>query len=91
MKGFGDHKRINSNKLNLSKIEKDSFLKNKLNQAKNFLLSGDILQAKKIYYQLINKGTISYDLYFSYALFVNVFLLTENPFEKDGFEITFVI
>ena len=30
-------------------------------------------------------------LTFSYALFVNVFLVTENPFEKDGFEITFVI
>ena len=27
---------------------------------------------------------------FSNALFVNVFLFKERPFEKDGFEITFV-
>ena len=42
--------------------------KNKLDLAKNYLLSGDVLKAKKIYSQLINSGESSYDLFFSYAL-----------------------
>ena len=65
MKGFGDNKSRNSN---FAKWDKDSFLKNKLDLAKNFLLSGDVLQAKKIYSRLVNEGFISYDLFFSYAL-----------------------
>ena len=68
MKGFGDNKITNSDKFNPPKMDKDLFLKSKLDQAKNYLLSGDILQAKKIYSQLINKGITSYDLFFSYAL-----------------------
>ncbi len=68
MKGFGDNKSINTDKFNLSKMDKDLFLKSKLYEAKNYLLSGDVLQAKKIYSQLINKGITSYDLFFSYAL-----------------------
>ena len=68
MQGFGDNKSIDSDKLNNVRRNKDLFLKNKLDLAKNFLLSGDVLQAKKIYSQLINKGISSYDLFFSYAL-----------------------
>ncbi len=68
MKGFGDNKNINSDKINRVKKNKEFFLKNKLDLAKNYLLSGDALQAKKIYSQLINEGVISYDLFFSYAL-----------------------
>ena len=68
MQGFGDKKNISSDKLNRAKKEKDLFLKNKLNLAKNFLLSGEVLQAKKVYSQLVNNGIISYDLLFSYAL-----------------------
>ena len=64
MQGFGDNKSRNSN---LAKRDKDSFLKNKLDLAKNFLISGDVLQAKKIYSRLVNEGFISYDLFFSYA------------------------
>ena len=66
MKGFGDNK--NSDKINRVKRDKEFFLKNKLDLAKNYLLSGEVLQAKKIYSQLINEGVISYDLLFSYAL-----------------------
>ena len=68
MKGFGDNKNINSDKINRVKKNKEFFLKNKLYLAKNYLLSGDALQAKKIYSQLMNEGIISYDLFFSYAL-----------------------
>ena len=68
MKGFGDNKNINSDKINRVKKNKEFFLKNKLDLAKNYLLSGDALQAKKIYSQLMNEGVISYDLFFSYAL-----------------------
>jgi len=68
MKGFGDNKNINSDKINRVKREKEFFLKNNLDLAKNYLLSGDVLQAKKIYSQLINKGITSYELLFSYAL-----------------------
>ena len=69
MKGFGDNKSLNSDKLNHPKREKDLVLKNKLDLAKNYFLSGDVLKAKKIYSQLINSGISSYDLFFSYALF----------------------
>ena len=68
MKGFGDNKNINSDKINRVKKNKEFFLKNKLDLAKNYLLSGDVLQAKKIYSQLINEGVKSYDLLFAYAL-----------------------
>ena len=68
MKGFGDNKSLNSDKLNYPKRDKDLVLKNKLDLAKNYLLSGDVLEAKKIYSKLINSGTSSYDLFFSYAL-----------------------
>ena len=68
MKGFGDNKSINSDKFNHAKRNKDLVLKNKLDLAKNYLLSGDVLQAKKIYSLLINEGLTSYDLLFSYAL-----------------------
>ncbi len=68
MKGFGDNKNINSDKINNVKKNKDLFLKNKLDLAKSYLLSGDVLQAKKVYSQLINKGITSYKLLFSYAL-----------------------
>ena len=68
MKGFGENKNINSDKINSVKNNKELFLKNKLNLAKNYLSSGDFLQAKKVYSQLINKGITSYDLLFSYAL-----------------------
>ncbi len=68
MKGFGDKKSLNSDKFNHPKRNKDLVLKNKLDLAKNYLLSGDVLKAKKIYSQLINSGTSSYDLFFSYAL-----------------------
>ena len=68
MKGFGENKNKNSNKSNLVKSDKDKFLKSQIDLAKNYLLSGDILEAKKIYSQLISKGNTSYDLLFSYAL-----------------------
>ena len=68
MKGFGENKNKNSNKSNLVKSDKDKFLKSQIDLAKNYLLSGDILEAKKIYSQLISKGENSYDLLFSYAL-----------------------
>ena len=68
MKGFGDTKSINSDKFKRAKEEKNLFLKSKLDLAKNSLISGDVLQAKKIYSQLIKKGIKSYDLLFSYAL-----------------------
>ena len=68
MKGFGENININSDKINRVKREKDFFLKNNLDLAKNYLLSGDVLQAKKIYSHLINKGITSYELLFSYAL-----------------------
>ena len=68
MKGFGDNKNKNSDKINSVKKNKELFLKNKLDLAKNYLLSGDFLQAKKVYSQLIKKGILSYDLLFSYAL-----------------------
>ena len=68
MKGFGENKNKNSNKSNLVKSDKDKFLKSQIDLAKNYLLSGDILEAKKIYSQLISKGETSYDLLFSYAL-----------------------
>ena len=48
MKGFGENININSDKINRVKREKDFFLKNNLDLAKNYLLSGDVLQAKKI-------------------------------------------
>tara|TARA_B100000945_G_scaffold175600_1_gene140832 strand:+ start:836 stop:2731 length:1896 start_codon:yes stop_codon:yes gene_type:complete len=64
MQGFGDNKSRDSNR---AKRDKNSFLKNKLDLAKNFLVSGDVLQAKKIYSRLVNEGFISYDLFFSYA------------------------
>ena len=64
MQGFGDNKSRDSNR---AKRDKNSFLKNKLDLAKNFLESGDVLQAKKIYSRLVNEGFISYDLFFSYA------------------------
>ncbi|MDC3122055.1 sulfotransferase, partial [Prochlorococcus sp. AH-716-J21] len=69
MKGFGDNKNLNLDKFNHPKKDKDLFLKNKLDLAKNYFLSGDVLKAKKIYSQLINSGISSYDLFFSYALF----------------------
>jgi len=68
MKGFGDNKSLNSDKFNHPKREQDLVLKNKLDLAKNYFLSGDVLKAKKIYSQLINSGISSYDLFFSYAL-----------------------
>ena len=68
MKGFGENKDIKKDKYIPSNKDKDLFLKNKLDLAKNYLSSGDVLQAKKIYSQLINKGITSYDLLFSYAL-----------------------
>ena len=68
MKGFGDNKSLNSNKLNNPKGYKDLVLKNKLNLAKSYLISGDVSQAEKIYSHLINNGFVSYDLLFSYAL-----------------------
>ena len=68
MKGFGDNKSLNSDKFNHPKVDKDLFLKNKLHFAKSCLIAGDLSQAEKIYYQLINNGFISYDLFFSYAL-----------------------
>ena len=68
MKGFGDNKNKNSDKINSVKKNKELFLKNKLDLAKNYLLSGDFFQAKKVYSQLIKKGILSYDLLFSYAL-----------------------
>ena len=68
MKGFGDNKSSNSDKFNHPKIDKDLFLKNKLDLAKSCLIEGDASQAEKIYYQLINDGFISYNLFFSYAL-----------------------
>ena len=52
MKGFGENKNKNSNKSNLVKSDKDKFLKSQIDLAKNYLLSGDILEAKKIYSQL---------------------------------------
>ena len=39
MKGFGDNKSINSDKFNHLKKDKDLVLKNKLDLAKNYLLS----------------------------------------------------
>ena len=68
MKGYAYNKSLNSDKFNHPKRDKDLALKNKLDLAKNYFLSGDILKAKKIYSQLINSGTNSYDLFFSYAL-----------------------
>jgi tetratricopeptide (TPR) repeat protein len=68
MKGFGKNKDIKKDKYNPANKDKDIFLKNKLDLAKNYLSTGYVLQAKKIYSQLINKGIISYDLLFSYAL-----------------------
>ena len=68
MKGFGDNKNINPDKINRVKKNKEFFLKNKLDLAKNYLSSGNFLEAKKIYSQLINKGITSYELLFSYAL-----------------------
>ena len=68
MKGFGDKKNFNSDKLNHPKRDKVLVLKKKIDLAKNYLLSGDVLKAKKIYSQLINSGITSYDLFFSYAL-----------------------
>ena len=68
MKGFGDSKGNNSDKFIHPKKDKNLFLKNKLGLAKNYLLSGDVIQAKKIYTQLIDVGETSYDLLFSYAL-----------------------
>ena len=68
MKGFGENKNKNSDKINSVKKNKELFLKNKLDLAKNYLLSGDFFQAKKVYSQLIEKGILSYDLLFSYAL-----------------------
>ena len=68
MKGFGNNKKLNSEKLNNSKRDKDLVLKNKLDFAKSHLIAGDVSQAEKIYSQLINNGFVSYDLYFSFAL-----------------------
>jgi len=68
MKGFGDNKNLNSPKFNHHNSDIDVVLKNKLEQAKNYLFSGDFSKAKKIYSQLFNEGITSYDLFFSYAL-----------------------
>jgi len=68
MKGFGDNKNLNLEKLNHPKKEKDLVLKNKLDFAKSRLIAGDVSQAEKIYSQLIKNGFSSYDLLFSYAL-----------------------
>ncbi len=68
MKGFGNNKSVKPDKFKPHKRDKDLFLKNRLDQAKNYLLSGDVLEAKKIYSQLIFEGIISYELLFSYAL-----------------------
>ena len=67
MQGFGNNKSTNSDKLNPNR-DKDLFLRNQLALAKDYLLSGHILKAKKIYSDLINQGKKSYDLLFSYAL-----------------------
>ena len=64
MKGFGDNKNKNSDKNNGVKKNKELFLKNKLDLAKNYLLSVDFLQAKKVYSQLIKKGILSMTYFF---------------------------
>ena len=43
MKGFGENKNKNSNKSNLVKSDKDKFLKSQIDLAKNYLLSGDVI------------------------------------------------
>ena len=68
MKGFGDNKNIKKDKFRIAKRDKDTFLKNKLDIANGYLISGNVAKAENIYSQLINNGLISYDLFFSYAL-----------------------
>ena len=68
MKGFGDNKNLNLDKLNHPKNDKYLVFKNKLDFARSCFIAGDLSQAEKIYSQLINNGFISYYLLFSYAL-----------------------
>ena len=54
MKGFGDNKSLNSDKLNHPKRDKNIVLKNKLDFAQSCLIAGEILQAEKIDRKLQN-------------------------------------
>ena len=68
MKGFGENNNSKFSKLISSKKDEDSYLKNKLMLARNYLEANKISLAEEIYKQLIKEGLKSYDLFFSYAL-----------------------
>ena len=68
MKGFGENNNNNFRKFYISKKDDNSYVKNKLILARNYLNTGRINLAEVIYSQLIKEGINSYDLFFSYAL-----------------------
>ena len=63
MKGFGDNNNNNFRKFYISKKDDNSYVKNKLILARNYLNTGRTNLAEGLYSQLIKEGINSYDLF----------------------------